>query len=567
MICCSASIEVECPSENPQSSLTPKDGEDTGWEHETQTYEQKSTNQADEKEHPYKEEESPSLATPMPTDVSSSQFNPLCSPPSLASNDFSASGSENPLGVEGTRQTEEARDPNDTKEIADGSLFPNASNIPDKQDECRHGMMQPKASKLTDGALNDDGPNDEDLNPSHQNPKAQKYISISLPLPEAATSIHPGDRATVDQQVSPQVSSKDSDSDYELCPEITLTYMEEFSDDDLEYLECSDVMTDYSNAVWQRDLQGTERVFLLESDDEVVEFGECGLGVCEPFLSEMGSRSGVSDDTGPMEATAGFCGYHSQPQEVRGRRHRASTQSPSSPQTGMTLTLGPHQDGTSTASDQRRYKLPTASAENDYPGIQGETRDSYRAGEEFASDYLLDMDKAVAEREVKGLSGELGKLEMDQCLETTDKERAEETDLWSKRGSERPAGVRRPGTEGKPEKLDPNLHDSAPEDTLKLLHPEEPAEHPLTHGDKEESSPAKAEATDLNSHFRAGDSALSTQAEKANTLQTPPGTLPKEGGLDLEEEGVQVNNLLDTSRVPDQSDHPQVRLPFKKMTR
>lgn len=567
MICCSASIEVECPSENPQPSLTPKDGEDTGWEHETQTYEQKSTNQADEKEHPYKEEESPSLATPMPTDVSSSQFNPLCSPPSLASNDFGASGSENPLGVEGTRQTEEARDPNDTKEIADGSLFPNASNIPDKQDECRHGMMQPKASKLTDGALNDDGPNDEDLNPSHQNPKAQKYISISLPLPEAATSIHPGDRATVDQQVSPQVSSKDSDSDYELCPEITLTYMEEFSDDDLEYLECSDVMTDYSNAVWQRDLQGTERVFLLESDDEVVEFGECGLGVCEPFLSEMGSRSGVSDDTGPMEATAGFCGYHSQPQEVRGRRHRASTQSPSSPQTGMTLTLGPHQDGTSTASDQRRYKLPTASAENDYPGIQGETRDSYRAGEEFASDYLLDMDKAVAEREVKRLSGELGKLEMDQCLETTDKERAEETDLWSKRGSERPAGVRRPGTEGKPEKLDPNLHDSATEDTLKLLHPEEPAEHPLTHGGKEERSPAKAEATDLNSHFRAGDSALSTQAEKANTLQTPPGTLPKEGGLDLEEEGVQVNNLLDTSRVPDQSDHPQVRLPFKKMTR
>lgn len=56
MICCSASIEVECPSENPQPSLTPKDGEDTGWEHETQTYEQKSTNQADEKEHPYKEE-------------------------------------------------------------------------------------------------------------------------------------------------------------------------------------------------------------------------------------------------------------------------------------------------------------------------------------------------------------------------------------------------------------------------------------------------------------------------------------------------------------------------------
>ncbi|XP_039696549.1 alpha-protein kinase 2 isoform X2 [Pteropus medius] len=560
MICCSASIEVECSSENPQFSPNPKDGGDTGWEHETQTYEQKSTNQADEKEHPYKEEENPSLATPKPTDFSSSQFNPLCSLPLLASNDICASGSENPLGFKGTRQTEEACDPNNTKEIADGLLFPNASNIPDKQDECCHGMMQSKVSKLTDGALNDDGLNDEDLSPSHRNPKVQKYISISLPLPEAATSIYPGDRATVNKQVSPQVSSEDSDSDYELCPEITLTYMEEFSDDDLEYLECSDVMTDYSNAVWQRDLQGTEHVFLLESDDEVMEFGECGLGVCEPFLSEMGSRPGVSDNTGPMEATTGFCGYHSQPQEVRVRRHRASTHSPSSPQTGMTLTLGPHQDGTSTVTDQGRYKLPTASAENDYPGIQGETRDSHRAGEEFASDNLLDMDKAVAEREVKRLSGELEKLEMDQCLETTAKERVEETHLWSERGSETPAGARRPGIKGKPEKLNPNLNDSATEGTLKLLHPEEPVKHPLTHGDKEDSSHAKAEAADLNFHFHAGDSALPTRAEEANTLQTPPGTLPKEGNLNLEEEGVQVNNLLETSRVPDQSDHPQVQI-------
>ncbi|KAM5305809.1 alpha-protein kinase 2 isoform 2-T2 [Glossophaga mutica] len=555
MICCSASIEVECASENTQLVSDPTEDGTAGWNRDPQTSGQKSTNQVDEKEPPSKEEESLSLGTPMSAG-SSSKFNPLRSLQLLASNDVNSSSPENPLDSKGTRQMEEACDPNSTEAIADGLPFSNSSNIPDKQDVYCHGTVQSKLSKLTDGALN----NDEDLHSGPQSPKAQKYISVSLPLLEAATSIYPGGRAPVNEQISLQVSSDDSDSDYELCPEITLTYTEEFSDDDLEYLECSDVMTDYSNALWQRNLEGTERVFLLESDDEEMEFGKYGLGEREPLLSEMGRGPRVSDDTGPMEACAGFSGDHSQSQEMTVRRRRASTHGPPCPQPGMTLTLGSHQDGTSAVTDQGRYKRPTAPAENDYPGIQGETRDSHPTGEEFASDKPLTVDKAVTEREVKRLSGELETSGMSQCLEMVAEERPGETGSWSKSCSERPGRGRRPGTKGKPKKLKPSLEDSATDGTLHRPPPTEPAEHPLTLGESKESSGAPAEAPDLNSQFSPEGALLTHAEQEAKMLQTPPGALPQQGGSDLEGEGVQVNDLFETSQAPDQSAHPQVQI-------
>lgn len=470
MICCSASIEVECASKNTQLTHNPQDDGDTGWKPETQTHEQKSPSRIDE-------------------------------------------------------------------------------------DVYRLGTVQSKLSKLTDDTLN----NDEDLHSSHQNPKAQKYISTSLPLSEAATSIYPGDRATVDEQVSPQVSSTDSESDYELCPEITLTYTEEFSDDDLEYLECSDVMTDYSNAVWQRHLEGTECVFLLESDDEEVEFSKYCLGECEPFFSEMGCGPPVSDNTGLMLASAGSCGDHSRFQGVRVRRLRASTPSPPAPHTGMTLTLGSHEDGTSMVTEQGRYKRPTTSAENDYPGIQGETRDSHQAGAEPASDNLLTMDKAGTQREVKRLSGELEKSGMNQSLETVPENKVGEKDLQSKRSSEKPARARRPGTKGKLKKRSSSLKDSTAEGALNHLSPQEPSKHPLAQSDKKESSHAREEAPDLNSLVYAERALLPLAEQDARRLQTASGAPFQEGSPKLEGEEVHVNDLFETSWTPDQSDDPQVQ--------
>lgn len=558
MICCSASIEVECSSGNTQLVPDPTEDRTPGWNRGPQTSEQKSTNQVGEREPPSKEEGSLRLGTPTSADSSSSKVNPLRSLQLPASHDTNSSSSGNPLDAKGTRQVEEARDPNSTEATADGLLFPSPSNIPDKQDVCCHGTVQSKLSKLTDGALN----NDEDLHASPQSPKAQKYISVSLPLSEAATSIYPGDRAPVNEQISSRVPSDDSDSDYELCPEITLTYTEEFSDDDLEYLECSDVMTDYSNAVWQRNLEGTERVFLLESDDEEMEFSKYGLGEREPLLGEPGRGPRVSDDTGPMEACAGFSGDHSHSQEVTARRRRASTHGPPCPQTGMTLTLGSHQDGTSAVTGQGRYKRPTASAENDYPGIQGETRDSHPAGEEFAGDKPLTVDKAVTDREAKRLSGEWDTSGMSQCVEMVAEERPGETGSWSKGCSEKPGRARRLGTKGKPRKPKPSLKDSATGGSLHHPQPPEPAEHPLTQGEGKGGSGATAEAPGLNSLF-CPEGAIPTHAEQeAKMLQTPPGARPPQGGSDLEGEGVQVNNLFETSGAPDQSAHPQVRFLF-----
>ncbi|XP_058133787.1 alpha-protein kinase 2 isoform X2 [Dasypus novemcinctus] len=554
MICCSAAIEVECSLENPQLSPNAKGDVDTGWRHATETYEEESANQIDEKEHPYKEEENIPSGTPMSTDSSPPGVNCLCSLQLLANNDFNVASSEKPLDIQGTRQTQEVCDQNDTEDIAELLLFLNSSNTPERQDVYCHRTVHSKVSEFMDNALDNDSPKDEVLNSSHQNPKVEKCSSLSLPLSEATIPIYPEYSA---KQLCPQVSSEGSDSDYELCPEITLTYTEEFSDDDLEYLECSDVMTDYSNAIWQRNLQGTVHVFLLESDDEGTEFSECCLGGCEHFLSEMGCQSQVSDNTGPMDATTGFCGYHSQPQEVGIRSSGASLHSPSSLHTGMTLTLGPQQDGTSTVTDQGRFVC--AAAENDCPGIQGETRDRHHAGEEFTSDNLLNMDQAPTE--MKPLSGELRKSGMNQCLETTAEKRVGGKDLLSKRGSQKPVRVRKPGMKGKTKKLNTNLKESAAEDTLNLLYSKETVMHPLIWCEERENSRVGAETLDLNSWLHAQDGALATQAEQgAKTLQTATDSFPKEEGhADVEGEGLQVK-LFETSQAPDQSDHPQVQI-------
>ncbi|XP_047552264.1 alpha-protein kinase 2 isoform X2 [Lutra lutra] len=559
MICCSASVEVKCSAENPQLSPDPKDGRGTGWRHATEACAQEKTDQLDEKEHPREGEENISTGTAMSADSPSSKFSCSCS--LQASSDPHASSSENPLDVKGTRPTEEARDLGGAEEAADGLLFSNLSCIPTNHNVYCHRTVHSKGSRLTD-ALRSDGPQERVSDSGQADPTGQKYISFSLSLSEGTASVCPGDRAAIKQQVSPQVSSEDSDSDYELCPEITLTCTEEFSDDDLEYLECSDVMTDYSNAVWQRKLQGTEHVFLLESDDEEMEFSACCLGGCEHLLGEMGCGSRVSDDIGPMEATTGLFGYHSQPPEVVVRSGQASTHSPSSLQTGMILTLGPHWDATSAVTDPGRYKPPAASeaTENDYPGIRRETRDSHQAGEEFTSDNLLNTDKAAIETAMQRLSGELEKPGASQWLEIAAEGRVGDEGSLTKRGSEKPARLRRPSMRGKPKKLSPNLKASTTESTFNLFYPKEPVKHPRTQSDQRDGSWARAEA-DCNSQFPAGQCASPVQAEReGKTPQTPRGSLPQGGYSGFGGEGMPVQNLFETGGVPDWSAHPRVQI-------
>ncbi|XP_023571071.1 alpha-protein kinase 2 isoform X2 [Octodon degus] len=550
MICCSASIEVECPAENPQQPPNLGDGRDAGWKHGTETCEKGCTSPTQGKEHRSTEEQNMSMAAPsFGADSSPPNLNSLCDPQLLANNDIAEARSEDPLDEE-TQLAAEICDPNNTEEN-----FLNSNNISSNH----HSAVPPPVARLMDDSLND-GPNDQVLTSGHQKPKAQKYISFSLPLLEAAASICPGESTWINKQPSPQVSSEDSDSDYELCPEIVLTYTEEFSDDDLEYLECSDVMTDYSNAVWQRSLQGSEHVFLLESDDEEVEFSECILGGCEHFLREMGCGPWVSGDTGPMDATTGFCAYQSQSQEVGVRSSNASSHTPLSLSTGMALTLGPRQDGMTTVTGQESCPLPTASeaAENDCPGIQEETRDSLQAGEEFASDNLQAMDKVATELEMKPLSGGLERPGMKHSLETMVEGKAEEKDLSSQRSSQKSARGRRPRVKGKARKL--TLNESAAAGTRNPP-PKGPTQASLMRSHQEEAPRATAGIPGWNSHFLEGESAILSPAEQdTKTLQPLAGWLSKEGDTAFQGERLSVSNLLETSQAPNQNDHPQVQI-------
>ncbi|XP_051019177.1 alpha-protein kinase 2 [Acomys russatus] len=561
MICCSASLEVQSLPD-PQVSPDPGGGRDMAGKQETEIREESSTNHLDKKQNPCKEEESMASGAFRSPDSSPDKFNHSWSPQAVANHDSGASNSENPLDVKEMRQMTDPYSSNSSQE----NPF-NSNNATEKQDVCQHRTVHAIVPGLTGDGMGNEGANDAGVTVSHQTPKAPKYISFSLPLPEAKATLgpYPGDGNSVDMQPGSQVSSEDSDSDYELCPEITLTYTKEFSDDDLEYLECSDVMTDYSNAVWQRSLQGTDRVFLLESDDEEMEFSECGLGGCEHFLREMGCGPRVSGDMGPMNATTGFCSYHSQSQEVGVRSSGTSRHSPLTLHSGMTLTLGPHQDGTAKMTEPGKPPLSTASeaVENDCSGIRGETRDNPEAGEEFSGDKLQSMDKAQTEASVQPSSGASEKSEERQGLESLTGDRSDEKHQGSRKIAPRPIRVRQPGMKANAKKQ--LLKDSAPKGTFDPFS-KEPTRHPLTGSYGQEPTHTKAGTPGWNSHFHE-ELCIPLPTEQDSKPPRPPAdSFPKEGDTSFGESRGLVNKLFEASQIPDQTDHLQTQIQEREST-
>ncbi|CAO2594295.1 Alpha-protein kinase 2 [Lemmus lemmus] len=551
MICCSASVEVQC-LQDAQVSPDPGGGREVAGKRETERHEGDGIKHTDEQRSPCKGEEN--VGGCMSADSSPHKSNHSWLPQIEAIYDSGASNSENPLDVKETRQRTEPYNSDNTQENSFHS-----NNTTGKQDVCQHRTEHATEPGLTGNGVGSKGASEESVTPHHQNPRAQKYISFSLPLPEATLCPYPGDSDSINVEPSPQVSSEDSDSDYELCPEITLIYTEEFSDDDLEYLECSDVMTDYSNAVWRSSLLGTDRVFLLESDDEEMEFNECGLGGCEHFLSEMGCGPQVSGDMGPMNATTGSCPYHSQPQEVGVRSSGTSRHSPLPLHAGMTLTLGPHQDGTAKMTESGRAPLPTASEAvgHDYPGIREETRDNPEAGEEFSRDSLQTMDKAETEAGVRPSSGGVDKSEVKQGLRSLAGERADEKHPGGRKAAPRPTRARRPGMKANAKKQ--LLKDNAPKDTLDLL-PKEPTRHPLIGSYGQEPTHTQAGAAGWNSHFHAEPCIPLPAEQDSKTPRPPADPLPKEGDTSLERGGELFNQIFEASRISDQTDHLQLQI-------
>ncbi|XP_072462048.1 alpha-protein kinase 2 isoform X2 [Notamacropus eugenii] len=556
MICCSAFIEVECFSENPQLNPNLREDAAGSWKNKAEMCKKDNSHQVKElfqKEGNVTEDTSPL------SDCSFPKFRSSCLSQLQSNNDNESHGLEKDAGVKSTIQTQEnCSNHNYTEENAFDLFSP---KVRDEADELGKGcsvLVHSKPSRLIDDYVASYGHNDEVLPPSRRDPKIQKYISCSMALPEETTSIYPVNSSTTKQNVSPEISSEDSDTDFELCPEINLTCTEEFSDDDLEYLECSDVMTDYSNAIWQEDLRGNDPVFLLERDDEETKFREACLGGCEHFHSEMACQCQVSDNTVPMDTTIGFCGHHSKLQEVAGRSS-LPTYNQSTLQPGMTLILGHPQDETSPVKDQERYKLPVSSTANDsdQPGMKGENADSHQAGEYLAIDSLMNMDKTPGK--MMSQTHELEKSVINQPVEKS-AEKSVERDLPRKKGSQKLVRVRRPGTKGKPKKLNTNLKENATDGRLNLPGSGEVRDLELRQGDTRESFHEEAEVIHLNSQFHGGEYDISTQSQQeTETLPTPTESLLIEGEIELKKKGKCAKGLLETDLVVNQHAHSQVQ--------
>ncbi|KAM6230809.1 alpha-protein kinase 2 isoform 1-T1 [Porphyrio hochstetteri] len=167
---------------------------------------------------------------------------------------------------------------------------------------------------------------------------------------------------------------------------------DDFSDYDLEYFECSDVLTARENEIWTKKLQ-----FLLESDDEDDLKLSKDCDGCAYFLSEMPCLFQVSDNTTPMDAAIGFCGHHSKFKGVNVRRD-PSTYRQSTLHTEMTLTVGHHRDKSTSLKDKEKQQVPVASAaiEDGHPGTEGGKNGSGHSAADFSPDKPKNEDNVCA---------------------------------------------------------------------------------------------------------------------------------------------------------------------------
>ncbi|XP_077136594.1 alpha-protein kinase 2 [Ranitomeya variabilis] len=150
------------------------------------------------------------------------------------------------------------------------------------------------------------------------------------------------------------------------------TIREDLFDDCLNYLECSDVMTDYENGMWQHVLLSYEPVFLLESDqDHETKVNQDCLNEWDKFPSgETGANEG-SNNTLSMDALTGLCVSHSQPPglDVKGDFPRDNLKAL---QPEMVITAGRQEDNTSSLKRKEQCKLPLSAIQDERAGINEE---------------------------------------------------------------------------------------------------------------------------------------------------------------------------------------------------
>ncbi|XP_063310019.1 alpha-protein kinase 2 [Pelobates fuscus] len=165
-----------------------------------------------------------------------------------------------------------------------------------------------------------------------------------------------------------------------------LTSEDEPFDDCLNYLECSDVMTDYTNEVWQHALLVDDPVFLLENyqADELNEtkVSQDCLNGCDPFHCGVSCVKEVSDDTLPMEVFTDLPDSHSQSSEEVVKKD-LSRDCLKAFQPEMVITVEHKQDEMPRVKSKERCKLALAAAaiQNDQAGIEEENKENSRRGD------------------------------------------------------------------------------------------------------------------------------------------------------------------------------------------
>ncbi|XP_005303933.2 alpha-protein kinase 2 isoform X1 [Chrysemys picta bellii] len=379
--------------------------------------------------------------------------------------------------------------------------------------------------------------------------QASGHSSLNKLLTENTLSNYQANIDTGNQHNFVKDASQICDTNFELYPGKTLISADEFSDDDLEYLECSDVMTDLANEIWEKKLK-----FLLESDEEEdIKLSEDCDG-CDYFLSGMPCRFQVSDNTMPMDTTIGFCGHHSKSKEVAVRRD-LSTYSQSTLQRGMTLTVGHHQDKTTTMKDKEKCKLPVASTaiENEYPRIEENNTNNHSA-EDFSIDKSQNMDVVFAE--VESSSCGLDSSLTNQASETM-VANSMGKDL-SNKSSQQLNGIRRKLAEEKSKDAVVNLTERLRKDLLNLLDPKELSK-PLRHTG--ESVQTGTNVTDTSALFHNPGGAISKQKHQVTESFLIQAGLCHRQETDKTShwERKWTSGLSDKNQLPNESVSPRVQ--------
>ncbi|KAM9367463.1 alpha-protein kinase 2 [Phaethornis superciliosus] len=220
------------------------------------------------------------------------------------------------------------------------------------------------------------------------------------------------DTSTINNNYHVKDDSENSATILDVYAEEIPSVSDDFSDDDLEYFECSDVLTELENEIWKNKLE-----FLLENDDEDdLKLSKDCDGYAY-FLSETPCLFQVSDNTTPMDTTIGFCSDHSKFEGVNVRRD-PSMYSQSTVQAEMTLTVGHHRDKSASLKDKEKCKVPVASTAigNDHPGTEKENNGSVHSAAGFSSDESKNKDYVPAK--VDSSAGGIGASSTNLASET-----------------------------------------------------------------------------------------------------------------------------------------------------